>query len=121
MRVPRESPQVERRQARRMPAGWVGQYMIATRPDLGWSDCLVVDVSATGLGLLLFGHWPDEVRTELDILVCLEPQPDTETVQMRGTIRNSAPINGELRLGIELTGWHWDEPVTVLGVFAPAH
>jgi hypothetical protein len=94
--------------------------MIANRPELGWGDCLVVDVSATGLGLLLFGRWPDDLRTELEILVCLEPQPNTDTVQMSGTIRNSTPINGELRLGIELDAWHHDQPVTVLGVFAPA-
>jgi PilZ domain-containing protein len=120
MSVPRESPHVERRQARRIPAGWVGQYMIPSRPDLGWRDCLVVDVSATGLGLLLFGRWPENLRAELDILVCLEPHADTDSVEMTGTIRNSTPINGELRVGIELNGWDQAEPVTVRGVFAPA-
>jgi hypothetical protein len=94
--------------------------MIASRPDLGWGDCLVVDVSATGLGLLLFGHWPDDLRTDVDVLVCLEPQTDTDRVEMRGTIRNSTPINGELRLGIQLIGWDQIEPVTVRGVFARA-
>jgi hypothetical protein len=68
----------------------------------------------------LFGRWPDDLRTELDLLVSLEPQPDTDTVEMRGTIRNATPINGEPRLGNRTQGWRPDERVTVRGAFASA-
>jgi hypothetical protein len=111
---------VERRRAPRVPVGWVGQYVIPSRPDLGWGECLVLDVSQTGLGMMLFGPWPEDTHIELEVLVHLEPNPDADPVEVRGTVRNSTPVNiGDLRVGIEFTSPDSTEPISLLGAFSP--
>jgi hypothetical protein len=86
--------------------GWVGHYAIVSRPDLGWRECLVLDVSETGLGMVLFGLWPEDTHTALDVVVRIEPDRDADPVEVRGTVRNSTPVTfGDLRVGIEFTRW----------------
>ena len=90
----------------REAAGWLGRYMIVGRPDLGWGECRVLDVSAAGVGLELFGPWPRD-GVDAELLVCLDPvfDPDCEGVQLPATVRNaSAGRFGFLRVGIEFVG-----------------
>jgi hypothetical protein len=96
---------VERRAVPREPAGWLGRYQVAGRPELGWGECRVLDVSPVGVGLELFGPWPRD-GVDAELLVCLEPAtgPD-EGVQLPATVRNSSAGRfGFLRVGIEFIG-----------------
>ena len=63
---------LERRTVPREPAGWLGRYQVAGRPELGWGECRVLDVSPVGVGLELFGPWPRD-GVDAELLVCLEP------------------------------------------------
>jgi hypothetical protein len=100
--------------------GWVGQYVIPSRPDLGWGECLVMDASETGLGLMLFGAWPDDAEAELEMLVRLEPGRDADPMELHGTVRNSTPVNvGDFRIGIEFASREGTELVAILGAFSP--
>jgi hypothetical protein len=121
MSVILEPEQPERRKAPRVPVGWVGQYVIPSRPDLGWGECLVLDASEGGIGLMLFGPWPDGLRDELDVLVRLEPGADADPLEMLGKVRNQTPVSvGELRVGIEFVERAGTELVSFLGKFAPS-
>ena len=114
-----EPDRPERRRFPRVPIGWAGEYVIPSRPDLGWGDCLVLDVSETGIGLMLFGPWPDDLGSEVEVLVRLEPRLDADPVDVRGTIRNTTPTNvGELRVGIELESREGSQLVSLLGSFS---
>ncbi|HZP30923.1 MAG TPA: PilZ domain-containing protein [Acidimicrobiia bacterium] len=98
--------QPERRRLPREPAGWLGRYMVVGRPELGWGECRVLDVSSAGVGLELFGPWPRD-GIDAELRVCLEPgtDPDDEGVQLPATVRNaSAGRFGFLRVGIEFVG-----------------
>lgn len=109
----------ERRGSPRVPVGWSGQYVIPSRPDLGWGDCLVVDASETGLGLVLFGPWPDDVPHEVEVLVRLEPRAQGEPFELLGATRNLRPSNvGELRIGIEFPNRDGAALLSYLGSFA---
>ena len=77
-------------------------------------------MSETGIGLMLSGPWPEDIHTELDLLVRLQPKPDTDPIEVRGTVRNSTPVNvGELRVGIEFTS-RKTELLSIVGSFTPA-
>lgn len=96
---------LERRTVPREPAGWLGRYQVAGRPELGWGECRVLDVSPVGVGLELFGPWPRD-GVDAELLVCLEPvtEPD-EGTQLPATVRNSSAGRfGFLRVGIEFVG-----------------
>ena len=115
-----ETRRPERRRAPRVPVGWVGQYMLPSRPELGWGECLVLDASETGLGLMLFGGWPEGAGRELEMLVQLEPGRGADPMELRGMVRNSMPVNvGDFRIGIELAGAAGTELVSILGEFTP--
>jgi hypothetical protein len=102
-----------------VPVGWVGHYAIVSRPDLGWGECLVLDVSETGLAMMLVGPWPEDTHTALDVVVRIEPDRDAEPVEVHGTVRNSTPVNiGDLRIGIEFTSWDGAEPISFMGAFS---
>jgi hypothetical protein len=114
-----EPDRPERRRFPRVPIGWVGEYLIPSRPDLGWGDCLVLDVSDTGIGLMLFGPWPEDVGPEVEVLVRLEPKLDADPVDVLGTVRNTTSTNvGELRIGIELESREGSQLVSILGSFS---
>jgi hypothetical protein len=99
------SKRPERRRVTREPAGWLGRYMVAGRPELGWGECRVLDVSPVGVGLELFGPWPrDGVDAELRVCIDAVTDPDGG-VQLPATVRNaSAGRFGFLRVGIEFVG-----------------
>ena len=87
----------------REPAGWLGRYTVVGRPELGWGECRILDVSPVGVGLELFGPWPRD-GVDAELRVCLEPvsDPEQEGVQLPATVRNaSAGRFGFLRVGIE--------------------
>ena len=58
----------DRRRAPRLTAGWQSRYTLDERPDDGWYNCRVLDISLGGAALELFGPAPLEgagIRIEL--------------------------------------------------------
>jgi PilZ domain len=107
----RSGKQPERRRVPRAPAGWLGRYAVLGRPELGWGECRVLDVSPVGVGLELFGPWPRD-GIDAELRVCVEPvtDPEHEGVQLRATVRNaSAGRFGFLRVGIEFVDLDADQ------------
>ena len=105
---------MDRRRSQREPAGWMGTYMVIGRPELGWGECRVLDVSTAGVGLELYGPWP---RDDADkaLLIKLDPSGpsgdcDDDSVESRcaqlpGVVRNlGASRFGFLRVGVEFVG-----------------
>ena len=74
----------------REPAGWLGRYQVAGRPELGWGECRVLDVSPVGVGLELFGPWPRD-GVDAELLVCLDPLTDPEHEGTRCRRRYGTP------------------------------
>ena len=50
----------ERRRSPRLLAGWRGRYTLDDRPDDGWYECRIIDVSVGGASVELFGPAPRE-------------------------------------------------------------
>jgi PilZ domain len=102
----RRSRRPERRRVAREPAGWLGRYMVVGRPELGWGECRVLDVSPVGVGLELFGPWPRD-GVDADLRLCLDPatEPEEGGVVLPAKVRNTtAGRFGFLRVGIEFVG-----------------
>ena len=103
---------IDRRRDHREAAGWLGTYMLANHPELGWGKCRILDVSASGVGLELFGPpWPRS-DSEKSLLVKLDASAPVEdgAVQLPGLVRNcGATSRGFLRVGVELLGLTADE------------
>ena len=102
----------DRRRDPREPAGWLGTYMLANHPELGWGKCRILDVSASGVGLELLGPpWPRS-ESEKSLLVKLDANApsDEEIVELPGLVRNcGATSRGFLRVGVEFLGLSSDE------------
>jgi hypothetical protein len=102
----------DRRRDPREPAGWLGTYMLANHPELGWGKCRILDVSASGVGLELLGPpWPRS-DSEKSLLVKLDANAptDDDIVQLPGLVRNcGATSRGFLRVGVEFLGLSSDE------------
>jgi hypothetical protein len=99
----RRSRRRERRRVAREPAGWLGRYMVVGRPELGWGECRVLDVSPVGVGLELFGPWPRD-GVGADLRLCLDPasEPEEGGIVLPAKVRNTtAGKFGFLRVGIE--------------------
>ena len=98
----RRGLRVERRTVPREPAGWLARYQVVGRPELGWGECRVLDVSPVGVGLELFGPWPRD-GIDAELLVCIDPATEPEQgTQLPATVRNSSAGRfGFLRVGIE--------------------
>jgi hypothetical protein len=114
-RVERRSEEwsgVDRRRDPREAAGWLGTYMLANHPERGWGKCRILDVSASGVGLELFGPpWPRN-DSEKSLLVKLDAAVPVEAsaVQLPGFVRNcGATPRGFLRVGVEFLGLSVDE------------
>jgi hypothetical protein len=80
--------------------------MVVGRPELGWGECRVLDVSPVGVGLELFGPWPRD-GVDADLRLCLDPatEPEEGGVVLPAKVRNAtAGKFGFLRVGIEFVG-----------------
>ncbi|HZP28522.1 MAG TPA: PilZ domain-containing protein [Acidimicrobiia bacterium] len=103
---------IDRRRDPREPAGWLGTYMLVNHPERGWGKCRILDVSASGVGLELFGPpWP-RTDDEKSLIVKLDPNAPVDecAVQLPGLVRNcGATPRGFLRVGVEFVGLSSDE------------
>jgi PilZ domain len=97
----------DRRRDPRQGAGWLGTYLLPDQRDAGWSECRILDISSSGVGLELFGPpWPPEGR-ESDLIVRLDASAATELAAMElpCVIRNHAASRfGFVRVGVEFVG-----------------
>ena len=94
----------ERRRDRRQGAGWLGSYRLPGQPAAGWAQCRILDISASGIGLELFGPpWPPEgLGDELVIRFDAGVPAGSATAQLPGVIRNyTASRFGFVRVGVE--------------------
>ena len=94
----------ERRRDRRQGAGWLGSYRLPEQPGAGWAQCRILDISASGIGLELFGPpWPSaEQDVELVIRFDAGVPAGSVTAQLPGVIRNhTASRFGFVRVGVE--------------------
>jgi c-di-GMP-binding flagellar brake protein YcgR len=91
---------MNRRRASRQPVGWLAKYHPAGPWD-AWYRCQAVDVSPTGVGLILFGPTVASGDGITVQLVVDDGQP-TSGVHLRGTVRNStSSADGTMRVGVE--------------------
>jgi hypothetical protein len=110
-RVTRQGPHVRRlgamtsgrenRRHERHPADWAGEY--STDSTTAWYGCRVVDVSATGAGVELFG--PDvPAGSRLVLKLQANPSADagTTVIEVAATVMNASTVaKGIVRVGLE--------------------
>ena len=91
---------VNRRKASRHPAGWLAKYHSAGSWD-AWYRCQAVDVSPTGIGLILFG--PAVASGDaISVQLLVDDGQPTSGVHLRGTVRNTmSSEDGTMRVGVE--------------------
>jgi len=80
-------------------------FLLLNHPERGWGSCRIADVSRRGAGLVLLGPpWP-RYRSELHLLVRLDPDETTSDPHvdfLEVLVRNtSATEEGWLRVGVE--------------------
>jgi c-di-GMP-binding flagellar brake protein YcgR len=91
----------QRRRVTRQGACWSGRYKVEGRRRSDWRECLVVDVSRLGVGLVLDGSIPRDLVSE-EILVELHLPGTTVMVRLRGEVRHAAHnVRGGARIGME--------------------
>lgn len=81
-------------------ANWSGRYSIEDEP--GGGDCRVLDISAMGVGLELFGAVPDDlIGSRIEVSV---PNGTSSGIRLVGDVRNMSPgRNGGARAGVEFS------------------
>lgn len=80
-----------RRAAPRQFTAWRGRFLLDGESAHSWRECQVVDVSATGAGLLLAGVTPVQVRGRRMVL----------SLQLPATIMNVVDDAGGVRVGTQ--------------------
>lgn len=88
-----------RRSTPRQFTAWRGRYQLAGDPAHHWRECQIVDVSATGAGLLLASATPIEVRNRRLVL----------SMQMPAMVKNVTDGQPGVRVGIEFLDISEDE------------
>jgi hypothetical protein len=100
-----ERPMQYRRRVPRQRIGWSGQYLVEDTPDVGWRECLVVDISVLGAGVELYGIHSADLLGDRVIVDVNSPVGTSISVRMAGNVRNTAPgPSGGLRIGMEFIG-----------------
>jgi hypothetical protein len=94
-------PRVTRRVLRR-EVEWRTKYQLEGSRDQDWRECLVLDVSRGGAGLVLYDTTVDEARTYRVVLAVEVPRA---TLRLRGEVRHASPTDdGGLRVGVQFAG-----------------
>lgn len=109
----REQPRGSRRDQRREPrreAGWFGTYSLPKKPDRTLGECRILDLSASGAGLELYGPWPRK-GVDTAIIVRLGRADEGEEVhELLAEVRNATRTKfGFMRVGVRFVGLTPDE------------
>ena len=101
---PRHRASEQRREPRR-EAGWLGTYSLPQKPNLTLGECRILDLSASGAGLELYGPWPRK-GVDTAIIVRLGRADEGEEVhELRAEVRNAARTKfGFMRVGVRFVG-----------------
>ena len=95
-----------RRRTPRVPTtGWLGKYVIEDAPGDESAECQVLDISAIGVGLELFGEVSADLIGRRLIVQVQSPVGDSVSIRLVGQVRNTGPgPEGGTRAGLEFVG-----------------
>jgi hypothetical protein len=70
-----------------------------------WKDCMVLDLSALGVGVSVNGAVPDELMGQWIVLEVQMPVGVSVHVRLQGEVRHAAhDLWGDTRVGVEFNG-----------------
>lgn len=97
--------ELRRRAPRLNTQGWSGRYTVEDKPESGWNECEVIDISVLGIGVKLFSTESEQLVGHRLVVHVQAPVGESVSIRLLGRVMNvrNEP-DGAIRAGLEFVG-----------------